>query len=147
MSDIKGKKYTEVISNKRIVFFSLIAPVAGLLSAMWGNLQFYSASALYIPQTIITVVFLVYSIVDSINDPIIRYLTDRSSKFTSKFGKRYLWIVIGVLLSPVFLLFCYFPISNDVIVMSIWLIIFMAIYETFLTLYEVSQKSLFPDMF
>jgi GPH family glycoside/pentoside/hexuronide:cation symporter len=147
MDENKEKRYSDLITTKRMILFSLIAPVAGLLSGMWGNLQFYSASALLIPLPAIAFIFLVYSIVDAFNDPIVGYLTDRSTKFTTKLGKRYPFIVIGVIFSPIFLLLCFIHVSDNLIIQIIWLSIFMAIYETFLTIHEVCQKSLYPDMF
>lgn len=147
MSKNKEVRYSEQITTKRMVLFALIAPVAGLLSGMWGNIQFYAASALFVPQSMIAIIFLIYSIIDAINDPIIGYLTDRSTRFTSKYGKRFPFIIIGVLFAPIFLLLCYIQISNNLIIQIIWLSIFMAVYETFLTLHEVSQKSLYPDLF
>jgi GPH family glycoside/pentoside/hexuronide:cation symporter len=140
-------RYSEVITYKRVIRFSLIAPVAGLLSGMWGNIQFFAVYALLVPQALITLIYLLYSLVDALNDPIIGYLTDRSRKYTKKYGKRYIWIKIGVILSPIFLILCFIPISTNIIVLAIWLLIMMSIYETFLTLLEVSHNSLFPDMF
>ncbi len=147
MNDKDNKTRSDEITNKKIFQFALIAPVAGLITGMWGNVQFFAVSVLLIPQLFIAIIYLVYSLVDAFNDPIIGYLTDRSIKYTPKFGKRYLWIIIGVLFTPIFLILCFIPVSNDIIISTIWLIIQMAIYETFLTLHEVSQKSLFPDMF
>jgi GPH family glycoside/pentoside/hexuronide:cation symporter len=141
------KRYSEVITRKRMLRFALIAPVAGLLAGMWGNIQFFAVSALLVPQSLIWIIYLTYSFIDAFNDPIIGYVTDRSRKFTLKYGKRYLWIKIGVLLSPVFLVLCFIPISSDPLVLTLWLIITMGIFETFLTLLEVSHNSLFPDLF
>jgi len=138
---------SERLLNRRMRRFALIAPVAGLLSGMWGNIQFFAASALLIPQASIAIIYLVYSIVDAFNDPIIGYISDRSSKFTTKYGKRYPWIIIGVIATPIFLLLCFIQISTNRIISVVWLIITMAIYETFLTIHEVSHISLYPDMF
>jgi Na+/melibiose symporter-like transporter len=140
-------RYSEVITRNRIIRFALIAPVAGLLSGMWGNIQFFAVSALLVPQSLIWIIYLTYSFIDGFNDPIIGYLTDRSRKYTLKYGKRYLWIKIGVYLSPIFLVLCFIPISTNAIVLTFWLILLMGIYETFLTLLEVSHNSLFPDLF
>jgi GPH family glycoside/pentoside/hexuronide:cation symporter len=140
-------KYSEIITRKRMLRFALIAPVSGLLFGMWGNVQFFAVSALKIPQSLIWIIYLTYSFIDAFNDPIIGYFTDRSRKFTLKYGKRYLWIRIGVLLGPIFLILCLIPISTNLILLTLWLILTMGIFETFLTLLEVSHNSLFPDLF
>lgn len=141
------KRYSEVMTHNRMIRFALIAPIAGLLSGMWGNIQFFAVSALLIPQSLIWIIYLTYSFIDAFNDPIIGYFTDRSRKYTMKYGKRYLWIKIGVFLSPIFLILCFIVISTDVYVLTLWLILTLGIYETVLTLLEVSHNSLFPDLF
>jgi GPH family glycoside/pentoside/hexuronide:cation symporter len=91
--------------------------------------------------------------VDGINDPILGYLTDKSKKFTAKYGKRYPWIMIGAIVSPIILVLCFVPIVDVImtpettIIAVAWLIIMMCLYETFLTLREISHVSLFPDLF
>lgn len=147
MNESNREKISKRISSKKMVQFTLIAPVAGLLSGMWGNIQFYAVHALFIPQILIAIIYLAYSIIDAINDPIIGYMTDRSKKYTAKYGKRYIWILIGVISTPILLILCFIPISTDVIISAIWLVIIMAIFETSLTLHEVSHASLYPDMF
>ncbi|MFX1555403.1 MAG: MFS transporter [Promethearchaeota archaeon] len=141
------KRYSEVITRSRMIRFALIAPIAGLLGAMWGNIQFFAVSALLVPQSLIWIIYLIYSFVDGFNDPIIGYFTDRSKKYTLKYGKRYLWIKIGVFISPIFLILCFIAISTDILVLTLWLILLMCIFETFLTILEVSHNSLFPDLF
>jgi len=108
------------IPTKKILGFSLQAPMAALLFIMWGNLQFYATSVLFIPPIVVTLIFLVYSLVDAFNDPLIGYFTDRSKKFTARFGKRFLWIAVGGSIGP---------------------------YESFLTFLEVNHASLYPDLF
>ncbi|MBK5134262.1 MFS transporter, partial [Candidatus Bathyarchaeota archaeon] len=83
------------IPTKKILGFSLQQPMGALLFMMWGNLQFYATSVLFIPPFVVTLIFLVYSLVDAFNDPMIGYFTDRSKKFTARFGKRFLWIAVG----------------------------------------------------
>ncbi|MFX1339478.1 MAG: MFS transporter, partial [Promethearchaeota archaeon] len=139
--------YAEEITTKKIVFFSLNTVISGFLFAMWGQIQYYAAVVLLIPLTIIPLIYLFYSIVDGINDPVIGYLADRHKKLTSKLGKRFPWIMIGVIISPMLLLLCFIPISNNVIILAIWLGLMMVLYETFLTLYEVNHSALFPDLF
>ena len=124
-----------------------------LLFGMWGSLQLYAVTVLLIPLFFIPLIYLIYSIVDSFNDPLIGYYTDRSKRFTEKYGKRFPWIIIGTVLTPIPLLLAFFPPveltsdPNSVILVVIWMIIMMCLFETFATLREVSQEALFPDLF
>ena len=104
-------------------------------------------------MTTIALIFFIYSLVDSINDPLIGYLSDRSTKFTEKYGKRFPWILTGHTLQPIFLILIYIPfasIVNDpdnLMLKVVWLIIIMCVYETIGTISEVNRAALFPDLF
>ncbi len=140
-------------SIKRQVYYQISAFMSIMLFVMWGYLQFFAVSVLLIPIFLIPIIYLVYSIVDGINDPILGYLTDRSRRFTAKYGKRYPWIMIGAIFSPGILILCFVPVfdaslsAEMAVYAAIWLIIMMCIYETFLTVREISHVSLFPDLF
>jgi GPH family glycoside/pentoside/hexuronide:cation symporter len=118
-----------------------------LLFGMWGSLQFYAVTVLLIPIFFIPIMYLIYSIVDGFNDPLIGYYTDRSKRFTEKYGKRYPWIIIGSILCPIPLLLAFIPISTSIIIAVIWITVMMCIFESLATLREVSQEALFPDLF
>ncbi|MFX1294813.1 MAG: MFS transporter, partial [Promethearchaeota archaeon] len=81
-------------------------PVTLLMVGMWGRIQYFSARILLIPQSIIFIIYLIYSTVDAVNDPLIGYFADRSTRFTEKYGKRFPWIIIGHLTQPIFLILC-----------------------------------------
>lgn len=138
---------------KRQIYYQISAFISILLFVMWGYLQFFAVTVLLIPIVFIPVIYLIYSIVDGINDPILGYLTDKSKRFTAKYGKRYPWIMIGAIISPILLVLCFIPVmdisssGDTVIIAVIWLIIMSCLYETFLTLREISHVSLFPDLF
>jgi GPH family glycoside/pentoside/hexuronide:cation symporter len=124
-----------------------------LLFGLWGNLQFYAVTVLLIPLYFIPIIYLIYSIVDGFNDPLIGYYTDRSKRFTAKYGKRYPWIVIGGILGPIPLILAFIPIvtidssTTAIIIAVIWLTTMMCLWETFATTREVSHEALFPDLF
>ncbi len=118
-----------------------------LLFGLWGSLQFYAVTVLLIPIFIIPIIYLIFSIVDGFNDPLIGYYTDRSKRFTEKYGKRYPWIIIGSILAPIPLILAFIPISTSVVITVIWITVMMCLFETFATLREISQEALFPDLF
>ena len=43
-------KYSEKITTKRALFFSLSNVISGFLFTMWGQIQFFAAVVLLIPQ-------------------------------------------------------------------------------------------------
>jgi len=139
-------------AKKQEIGFALSAFFV-LLFGIWGNLQLYMVTVLLIPLFLIPIIYLIYSIVDGINDPLIGYYTDRSKRFTEKYGKRYPWIVIGGILGPIILLLAFIPIveidsdPNSLVITVIWITIMMCLWETAATLREVSHEALFPDLF
>jgi len=147
MTEPQKIKYSETLTTKRIVLFSLSGVTTGFLFAMWGQIQFYAANVLLIPQLLIVLIYLVYSIVEAINDPIIGYLADKSKRFTSRFGKRYPWIMIGLIFGPIILVFSFIQISSSVAILVIWLIFIMILHDTFMTSVEINHNALFPDLF
>jgi GPH family glycoside/pentoside/hexuronide:cation symporter len=128
-------------------------PVGLLMVGMWGRIQYFSAHILLIPQTTIFVIYLIYSLVDAFNDPLIGYFADRSTRFTEKYGKRFPWIITGHLTQPIFLILCFIPIAfvvndpSNLMLSIVWLTLMMCIYETLATISEINRTALFPDMF
>ncbi|MFX1469692.1 MAG: MFS transporter [Promethearchaeota archaeon] len=149
MAEPQKMKFSETITTKRTFFFAFQAIISAFLFGMWGQIQYFAVNVdgLGIPQILIPLIYLVYSIVDGINDPLIGYFADRSKRFTSKFGKRFLWIMIGVCIGPIFLILCFVKISTSITISIIWLMIIMAVYETFMTSFEINHNALFPDLF
>ncbi|MFX0012449.1 MAG: MFS transporter, partial [Candidatus Hermodarchaeota archaeon] len=155
-SEIKSKTdLTQRSSHKERKYWAwaMGGPVGLLMIGMWGRVQYYSAHILLIPQATIFIMYLIYSIVDSVNDPIIGYLADRSTRFTEKYGKRFPWIITGHLTQAIFLILCFVPIafilneSSNLLLSIVWLILMMCIYETLATISEVNETALFPDLF
>lgn len=147
-------------SSKKMVLFQLHIIIGGILYTMWNRIQFFAVSLLLIPQFTIVLIYLVYSIIDSANDPITGYLIDRSKKFTKQYGKRFPWIMLGTIVAPLFLVLCFIPIvliqvdskgnvtnPDAVIIASLWLILLMCVYESFRTIAEVNINALIPDMY
>ncbi len=158
MSQSEVKNGTDLIRrspHKGVKYWAwaMGGPVGLILVGMWGRIQYFSARILLIPQTTIFIIYLIYSIVDAFNDPLIGYFADRSTRFTEKYGKRFPWIIIGHLTQPIFLILCFIPISfvvnepNNLLLSIVWLIAMMCIYETLSTISEVNQSALFPDLF
>ncbi len=133
--------------------WALGGPVGLIMTNLWGRIQYFSAHILLIPQITIFMIYLIYSTVDAFNDPIIGYFADRSTRFTKKYGKRFPWILLGRIFQPIFLIFCFIPISDvlnapgNLTLSIVWLIVMMCIFETFGTTSEINQSALFPDLF
>lgn len=93
--------------------------------------------------------FAIFAIWDSINDPLIGPLTDRTK---SRFGKRGFWVLISLipfalvnilLFTPPFLFNSNSPMWSNILYMNIAIVL----YDTFYTMFSVNQLALFSEMF
>ena len=86
---------------------SLLNTISYGLNGLWYVILpngVFNLYLLYFYETVvglnITYVFwamLIFTVWDAINDPLIGFLTDRIFKFTRKMGKRFIWILIGII--------------------------------------------------
>ncbi len=147
MTEQQKMKFSDSITTKKMVFYTLGGISSGLLFTMWGQIQYFAVIILLIPTAVIPLIYLIYSIIDGVNDPIIGYLADKSKKLTSRFGKRFPWIIGGLVIGPIFLILSFIQISPDILISVIWLIVVMVVYDTFMSSSEINEMALFPDLF
>ena len=98
------------------------------------------------------VAIILYSIWNAINDPLIGYLTSKPTPFSKKLGRRFPWILIGsILWGFSFVLIFAVPKSlnpeTDSILIFLWMLGSICLFDTFLSLWEVNYQSIFPDKF
>jgi GPH family glycoside/pentoside/hexuronide:cation symporter len=90
-------------------------------------------------------------IYDAMNDPVIGFLVDRNTKLTRRFGRRFPWIVIGIVpwCLSLYLVFSAPDIdaSGDPWPVFWWLFISLVLFDTFGTLVSVNLGVLRPDLF
>jgi GPH family glycoside/pentoside/hexuronide:cation symporter len=147
MSASKEITKYESFSNKRMMAYSLNAVILGMMWSIRNWIQLYAAKAMGIPILYVVLIFGIYVIWDALNDPLTGNLLDRSSKFTSKHGKRFPFIVIGIIGACICLSMLYMPITYDPLLAALWILFIIIIYDMFQTIYELSVHSLTVDMF
>ena len=107
---------------------------------------FYSV-VIKLDITKITIVYIIWSIINAFNDPVLGALSDktRTKKFTG--GRRRPWIVSMILPLPLIMIFLFTPIQTTPIVTAIYMAIIMILFDTFYTTYSLNHTSLYPEMF
>jgi len=87
----------EPFSNKRMLGYSLGSVIFVTMWGIRGMVQIYAEKALKLPILIVFIIVALYSVWDAVNDPLTGYFLDISKKFTSKRGKRFPFIIIGLI--------------------------------------------------
>ena len=93
-----------------------------------------------------------YSLWNAINDPIIGYVTNKGAPFSKKFGRRFPWIILGLILCSVFFILIFsVPSSWDArenpLPVFLWMVLTICLYDGFYSLWEVNYQSIYPDKF
>ncbi|MBA7645805.1 putative symporter YjmB [subsurface metagenome] len=109
---------------------------------------FFYEVAVGLDTILIALAMIIFTLWDAVNDPLIGYLTDRKTKFTKKLGKRFPWIVIGILPANfVFALLFMPPLGASPITLFWWIVITTCVFDSLVTLCMVNVSGLFPDKF
>ena len=93
----------------------------------------------------------IFIIWDALNEPIIGYLTDRNTRITRKWGKRFPWIIAGSFIGVLTFMMIFMPPNVDAqtnpLPIFIWLIVSTCLYDTTLTISAIHANALFVDKF
>ncbi|TFG07553.1 MAG: MFS transporter [Promethearchaeota archaeon] len=126
--------------------------VIEFLLAVFGTRIFdFYENEIGLATGLIAVAFVIYAVWNMFNDPLVGYVADKPRSFWKKYGKRFLWMVIGGLLWVVcFVLFFAIPDVNprtDWLFIFLWLLISLCIYDTLFSIFDVNYNSVIPDKF
>jgi glycoside/pentoside/hexuronide:cation symporter, GPH family len=130
------------------------------LGGFWYTLAYgvFNLYLLYFYETVLELniiyvfwAMLIFTVWDAVNDPLIGFLTDRTTRFTRKVGKRFIWIVIGLLPANFALVLVYMPppgsASTEPFLFFGWLVFTTCLFDSLTTLCFVNVDALFPDKF
>jgi len=123
-----------------------------LIGAVQGFIIFYYEAVVGLDATLIAIATAIFLIYNGINDPIFGFLIDRNFRFTKKWGRRFPWIVIGIIpwTISVYLLF---SVPNTIDGSTNpgaafgWLLISLVLLDTFGTLVDINYKAVQIEKF
>ena len=89
--------------------------------------------------------FLVAAVWDAVNDPLIAHLIDRNTRLTKRWGRRFPWILFGIIPWCISLLLIYIPPDVDpqsnALFLAGWLAFSLMLFDTFHSLIYVSNRA------
>jgi len=88
--------------------------------------------------------FIIWSIWNAINDPLLGALSDRTQ---TKWGKRKPWIILGIIPTAILLVVVWMPPLGSQEAILIHFLVSVMLFDLFFTMYSLNQVSLFPEMF
>ncbi len=102
---------------------------------------------------LVALAFILYSIWNAINDPLIGFIMNRlHMPWERKWGRRFPWVIIGGI--PwlfTYLMVFLVPFNLDPIkdqwIIFIWLLASICLYDTLFTLWDINVRSMYPDKF
>ena len=125
---------------------------ATLIGAIQGFTLFYYVTVVGLSASFVALGMFLFLIYNGVNDPIFGFLIDRNLRFTRKWGRRFPWIVIG-LVPWVFSVVLLFSVPNTIDGTTnpgaafMWLLISLVLIDTFGTLVGVNFKAIQMEKF
>jgi len=142
----KEPSIINTISYGSAGFWSMLA--YGVFNAY---LMFFYESVVGLNIVYVFLAMLIFTIWDAINDPLIGFLTDRITKYTRKVGKRFIWIVIGIIPANFVLALIFMPPASDPATNPLpffwWIVFTTVLFDSLYTICFVNIEALFPDKF
>ncbi len=127
--------------------------IAEFLTGAFGSVVFmFYETEVGLSASYAALATLLYSLWNAVNDPIIGYITNKKAPSSKKIGRRFPWIMIGLVFSSVsFILIFSVPLSwnakTQPIPVFLWMLITICLFDGLFSLWEVNYQSIYPDKF
>jgi GPH family glycoside/pentoside/hexuronide:cation symporter len=121
------------------------------------RIQLFALKALGLAAILVALFMAIFSIIDIINEYIVGYLSDKATKFTKRWGKRFVFIIGGTIGTALTLLLVFLPIwetkpggglahPEQTLIVILWLSIAVSIWDTIQTTEELNTRAVVPDL-
>ncbi len=149
------KKENGHISTRTMASYGMGKYLAEFLTGAFGAVvyKFYETE-IGLPALYAAIATILYSLWNAVNDPLLGYLTNKTAPLASRFGRRFVWIIIGLILTS-FSFILIFSVPPSWIVNAkktplpifFWMVITICLFDASYSLWELNYQSIFPDKF
>ena len=145
MSEYRSKDY----STKKAVGYSFgqISLITSYQAFTFLIFTFYF-TVVRIPLDLITIGFIIWSVWNAFNDPLMGFLSDRTH---TRWGRRRPYIMFFLIPLAAVMFFLFFPPSSygvtDVTINFIYFVVIIILFEFCYTTYDINLTSMLPEVF
>jgi GPH family glycoside/pentoside/hexuronide:cation symporter len=145
----KSSKYDDRYSNKKAVFYSFgqISDVTAYQTFTFLTFTFYF-TIVGLPVLFISIGFMIWSVWNALNDPLLGYLSDRTH---TKYGRRIPYIIAGLIPLAIIMFLLFTPPkslgNSDMMTNFVFFLIIIILFDLFYTSFSLNLTSLFPEVF
>jgi GPH family glycoside/pentoside/hexuronide:cation symporter len=133
------------LGRKQKFAFSLSYLPTWLISGVFQVWVFsFYFSAVILPIYYIMIAYVIYSVWNAINDPLIGFLSDHTK---TRWGRRKPYILIGTIPVISLAIIIWTPPTQDNLTSFIYLLIMLFMFDTFYTMLEVPYDCIFPEIY
>ncbi len=141
------KKENKVGKTAAIYSLGQIGDITAYQTFTFLVFTFYYA-VVGINIALISIGFMIWSVWNAINDPMLGYLSDRTH---TKWGRRIPYVIVAFIPLAIIMILLFSPIKTlgitDEIANFIYFLIIIIVFELFYTMYSLNLTSIFPEVF
>jgi GPH family glycoside/pentoside/hexuronide:cation symporter len=143
--------------TKKVIAIAAGGSFMQVLFLVGFRIQLFALVALGLSAILVAVFMGIFAAVDIINEYLVGYISDKSTKFTKRWGKRFIFIIGGGIGTAMTLLLVFLPIwdtkpegglvdPGQALIAILWLSIAISIWDTVQTIEELNSRAITPDL-
>ena len=107
---------------------------------------FYEDEVL-LPIIFVSIAFAIYGFWNMINDPLAGYISDKTYRFTKRWGRRFPWFMVSAIPCAIVYFFIFTVPPGDILFIFLWFLISICLFDLFFSFWNINWNSIYPDKF
>nr|MDO8109068.1 MFS transporter [Candidatus Sigynarchaeota archaeon] len=118
-----------------------------IITAFSIRVYAFYENEVFLPNVFLATAFIIYGIWNMVNDPLVGYISDRPTRFTKRWGRRFPWFLFTAIPSAlVFTIIFSPPVGLDWAIFM-WLLIFICLFDFLFSFWNTNWLAAFPVKF